>query len=154
DLGLRLERMDAQGVDVQALSLPPADCFGYEPALFEALCRAFNDAASAAHGAVPDRLVALAALPVHSPQVAIDELERARDLPGIRGVCLGTRFVHRELSDAGFEPLWAAIAQAGLPVFLHYAPLLVIGTPDRLQAFHLGNVIGNTTETAIAAAHL
>lgn len=39
-------------------------------------------------------------------------------------------------------------------MFLHYAPLMVIGSTDRLTRFHLANLIGNTTETAIAAAHL
>lgn len=154
ELDLRLARMDAQGVDVHALSLPPPDAFGFDPALTEALCRSFNDAASAAHRAHSARFVVLASLPVHSPQAALAELARARGLPGVRGVCLGTRFGARELSDPAFDALWEAIAQAGLPVFLHYAPLTVIGTPERLNAFHLGNVIGNTTETAIAAAHL
>ena len=154
DIAVRLARMNAQGVDIHALSLPPPDSFAHDPALLERLCRAFNDAASAAHLAHPDRFVVLASLPVHAPGPAIAELERARLLPGIRGVCLGTRFVERELSDAEFLPLWERIARLRLPVFLHYAPLMVIGTPRRLNAFHLGNVIGNTTETAIAAAHL
>jgi len=154
DIARRLARMDAQGVDVHALSLPPPDAFGFDPQLMQALCRAFNDAASAAHRDHPTRLIGLAALPVYTAQAAIAELERAMTLPGIRGVCLATRFCERELSDPAFVDLWDAIAQAGLPVFLHYAPLMVIGTPERLNAFHLGNVIGNTTETAIAASHL
>ena len=154
DLALRLARMDAQRVTVHALSLPPPDVFAHEPALHERLCRAFNDAASAAHVQHPSRLVVLASLPVHTPAAAATELARASGLPGVRGVCLGTRFAERELSDAAFFPLWEQIAAARLPVFLHYAPLMVIGTPDRLNAYHLGNVIGNTTETAIAAAHL
>ncbi|MCC7483458.1 MAG: amidohydrolase family protein [Burkholderiales bacterium] len=154
DIALRLDRMDRQRVRVHALSLPPPDAFAFEPALHEALCRAFNDAASAAHRRHPERLIALAALPVHAPDAAAVELERARRLPGVRGVCLGTRFHERELSDPAFFPLWERLAAAGLPVFLHYAPLMVVGTPERLHAYHLGNVIGNTTETAIAAAHL
>jgi aminocarboxymuconate-semialdehyde decarboxylase len=154
DLALRLERMDRQRVEVHALSLPPADAFAFEPALHERLSRAFNDAAADAHQRHPDRLVGLASLPVHSADAAIAELERARTLPGIRGVCLGTRFHDRELSDPAYFPLWERIAAAKLPVFLHYAPMMVIGTPERLKTFHLGNVIGNTTETAIAAAHL
>ena len=154
DVGLRLERMDAQRVAMHALSLPPPDVFAHEPALHEQVCRAFNDAASAAHLQHPSRLVVLASLPVHTPAAALAELERAAGLPGIRGVCLGTRFVERELSDAAYFPVWERIAAARLPVFLHYAPLMVIGTPERLNAYHLGNVIGNTTETAIAAAHL
>jgi aminocarboxymuconate-semialdehyde decarboxylase len=154
DIDQRLARMNAQGVDVHALSLPPPDAFAHNPDLHEQLCRAFNDAASAAHRAHPARLVALAALPVHAAGPAIAELERACRLPGIRGVCLGTRFAERELSDSAFFALWERIAQLRLPVFLHYAPLMVIGTPQRLNAYHLSNVIGNTTETAIAAAHL
>ena len=154
DIAVRLARMDAQGVDVHALSLPPPDAFSHTPRLVEALCRAFNDAASAAHAAHPHRFVVLAALPVHAPEPALAELERARGLAGVRGVCLGTRFVERELSDPAFFRLWERIARWRLPVFLHYAPLMVIGTPHRLHAYHLGNVIGNTTETAIAAAHL
>ena len=154
DIATRLLRMDAQGVDVHALSLPPPDAFAHTPRLLEQLCRAFNDSASAAHVAHPDRFVVLASLPVHTAQAAIDELDRASSLAGVRGVCLATRFVERELSDPEFFPLWERIAQRRLPVFLHYAPLMVIGSPSRLHAFHLGNVIGNTTETAIAAAHL
>jgi aminocarboxymuconate-semialdehyde decarboxylase len=154
DIAERLARMNAQGVDAHALSLPPPDSFAHTPRLLEALCRAFNDAASAAHVAHPDRFVVLASLPVHTPEAAIAELERARGLPGVRGVCLGTRFGERELSDPAFFVLWERIAQLRLPVFLHYAPLMVIGTPRRLHAYHLGNVIGNTTETAIAASHL
>jgi len=150
----RIARMNAQGVDVHALSLPPPDAFGFDAVLHTALCRTFNDAASAAHIEHPARLLALASLPVHSPRAALDELARARTLPGVRGVCLGTRFVECELSDPAYDELWEGIASARLPVFLHYAPLTVIGTPERLNAFHLGNVIGNTTETAIAAAHL
>jgi aminocarboxymuconate-semialdehyde decarboxylase len=150
----RLARMDTQGVDVHALSLPPPDAFAHDPALLIELCRTFNAAASAAHLTHPKRFVALASLPVFAPEAAIAELERARALVGIRGVYLGTRFVERELSDPAFFPLWQRIADLRLPVFVHYAPLMVIGTPQRLNAYHLGNVIGNTTETAIAAAHL
>ena len=154
DIAERLARMNAQGVDVHALSLPPPDSFAHSPHLLIELCRTFNDAASAAHAAHPDRFVVLASLPVHTPEEAIAELERARALAGVRGVCLGTRFVERELSDPTFLALWERIAQLRLPVFLHYAPLMVIGTPRRLHDYHLGNVIGNTTETAIAASHL
>jgi len=154
DLALRLEAMDRQGVTLHAVSIPPPYAFARDPALLERLCRAFNDAAAEAHRRHPERIIVLAALPVHDPAAALAELERAARLPGVRGVSLGTRFASRELSDPAFLPLFERIAALGLPVVLHYAPLTVIGTPERLNAFHLGNVIGNTTETAIAAAHL
>jgi aminocarboxymuconate-semialdehyde decarboxylase len=118
------------------------------------IARTFNDAASAAHRAHPDRFLGLLTLPVHDPQAALDELDRAAKLPGMRGASLGTRFGERDLSDIAFMPVWERVAALGLPVFLHYAPLMVVGSTDRLSRFHLSNIIGNTTETAIAAAHL
>ncbi len=154
ELELRIAAMDRQGVALHAVSLPPPYAFARNGELLVKLARVFNDAASAAHRAYPDRIVGLATLPVHDPHAAIDELERAAALPGIRGVGLGTRFAERELSDRAFFPLYERIAALKLPVFLHYAPLTVIGMKDRLTRFHLANLIGNTTETAIAAAHL
>lgn len=154
DLSLRLERMDAQRVDMHALSIPPPYAFARSGALMTEIARTFNDAASAAHRAHPDRFVGLITLPVHDPHVALEELERAATLVGLRGVSLGTRFGERDLSDPAFMPVWERIAALELPVFLHYAPLMVVGSTDRLAQFHLSNVIGNTTETAIAAAHL
>jgi aminocarboxymuconate-semialdehyde decarboxylase len=154
DLEQRIAAMDGQGIEVHALSLPPPYIFASSGPLLTKLARAFNDGASAAHRTYPDRLVGLATLPVHDPGAAIDELERAAKLPGIRGVGLGTRFAERDLSDPAFFPLYERIAALKLPVFLHYAPLTVIGSEDRLGRYHLSNIIGNTTETAIAAAHL
>jgi aminocarboxymuconate-semialdehyde decarboxylase len=154
ELELRIAAMDAQGVDVHALSLPPPYVFAHSADLLIEIARTFNHAASAAHRAHPQRLVGLATLPVHDPAAALQELERAARLPGIRGVGLGTRFVERDLSDPSFFPVWARIAALKLPVFLHYAPLMVIGMEDRLTRYHLANIIGNTTETAIAASHL
>src|SRR4029434_3451069 len=113
-----------------------------------------NDAVSRAHCAYPERIVGLASLPVQDPASAIAELERAARLPGIRGVGLGTRFAERDLWDPAFFPLYERIQALELPIFLHYAPMTVIGQYDRLRQFHLANLIGNATETAIAAAHL
>jgi aminocarboxymuconate-semialdehyde decarboxylase len=154
DLDRRIAVMDAQGVDLHALSLPPPYVFARSAELLTEIARTFNDAASAAHQRYPDRLIGLATLPVHDSRAATEELERAARLPGIRGVGLGTRFAERDLSDPAFFPLYERIAALKLPVFLHYAPLTVIGMEDRLTRYHLSNIIGNTTETAIAAAHL
>jgi aminocarboxymuconate-semialdehyde decarboxylase len=154
DLELRIAAMDRQRVTMHAVSVPPPYVFARDGGLLTRLAREYNDAASAAHQAYPDRIVGLATLPVHDPAAALAELERARALPGIRGVSLGTRFAERDLSDRDFFPLYERIAALGLPIFLHYAPLTVIGSKDRLGKFHLSNLIGNTTETAIAAAHL
>lgn len=153
DLGKRIAAMDQQGVTMQALSVPSPWVFWKDGELAAALARAYNDAASAAHVAHPGRLVGLVTLPMHDPNLALTELERAARLPGMRGVGLGTHAAGRELSDRMFFPVYERIAALGLPIFLHYAPLTVIGGNDRLRQFQLGNLIGNAVETAIAAAH-
>ena len=81
------------------------------------LTRTWNDGASAAHLAYPDRLVALMTLPMLYPDRAIDELNRASKLPGMRGVYLGTNIDNHDLDDPLFEPVFARIEALGLPTF-------------------------------------
>lgn len=151
DLGQRVAEMDATGVDVQALSLTSPMVYWAEPDLSLRLSRAFNDAASAASTQYPGRFVGLMMLPMLDPNRAVDELNRASHLPGIRGVYMGTNIEDRDLSDPLFTPIFARIEQLGLPVLLH--PLKIVGG-KRLAKFHLGNFLGNPFDTAIAAAHL
>src|SRR6185503_5107237 len=95
----------------------------------------------------PQRLVGLATLPMHEPDLAVREAERVAKLPGIRGVYLSTRINDRELSDPMFFPVYERIEALGLPVFLH--PVFVIGA-ERLERYYLTNLLGNPFESAIA----
>jgi aminocarboxymuconate-semialdehyde decarboxylase len=115
------------------------------------LSRAWNDAARAAHQAYPERLFGLMTLPMLYPDRAIEELNRASKLPGIRGVYMGTNIDHHDLDDALFEPVFARIEELGLPVFLH--PLQVVGGA-RTEPFYLSNILSFPFDTAIAACHL
>jgi len=152
DLDLRLAEMYQRGVETHALSLTAPMLYWAPPELSAALARAWNDGASAAHQAHPRRFVGLATLPMVDPDRAVDELERASQLPGIRGVYLGTNIDDRDLDDPRFLPVFARIEQKGLPVFLH--PLKTLDRSDRMKPFYLANIIGNPLDTAIACAHL
>jgi aminocarboxymuconate-semialdehyde decarboxylase len=151
DLGRRLRSMDRQGVRIQALSLTSPMVYWAPGALGARLARAWNDAASAAHTAHPDRFVSCITLPMQDPRRALEELERAARLPGTRGVYLGTNVNGRELSDPAFFPVLERCAGLRLPVLLH--PLTVVGA-ERLRPFYLSNLLGNPFDSAIAAAHL
>lgn len=151
DLDRRVRAMDRQGVGTQALSLTTPMVYWADGDLGSRLARAFNDAASAAHRAFPERFVGCAMLPMQDPVRAREELERAAILPGIRGVYMGTNVNGRELSDPAFFPLFERCQALKLPVLLH--PIRVIGA-ERLQPFYLHNLLGNPFDTAIAAAHL
>jgi len=151
NLDARIEAMNEQGVALHAMSLSLPMVYWADAALAQKLSEAYNDAAATAHQRHPDRLVSLAMLPMNYPEAAVKELERARRLPGTRGVYMATAIAGRELSDPMFFPAYEAIEAAGLPVFLH--PNTVIA-PERLKAHYLQNLLGNPFETAIAAAHL
>jgi len=151
DLEDRVASMDEQGVNVHALSLTqPMVCWASAD-LSRRLSEAYNDACVEAHEAHPERFLGLAILPMQEPEMAVAEFERVKSLPGIRGVYMATRVLDKELSDPSFFPVYEAIEDLGLTIFLH--PIKVVD-PSRLKQFYLTNFIGNPTESAIAASHL
>jgi len=151
DLDLRRKIMNRQRVAVHALSLTRPMVYWAEGPLGLKLARATNDAVAEAHRAFPDRFVGFATLPMQDPALALQELDRAARLPGIRGVYLGTNIMGQDLSHQTFLPVFQRIEALGLPVFLH--PLYVIGR-DRLKGYFLYNLLGFPFDTAVAAAHL
>jgi len=151
DLEKRIADMDAQGTAVQAMSLTGPMAHWGDEEVSHKLARAWNDAASAAHLKYSTRLVGLLTLPMLFPDRAVDELNRASKLPGLRGVYMGTNINHRDLDDPLFEPIFDRIEALDLPIFLH--PLQVVGGP-RTAAFSLVNLLGFPVDTAIAACHL
>src|ERR1700682_4156934 len=113
DLGLRLDGMDRQRVDVHALSLTAPMVYWASPGFGLALAQAYSDAAAAAHASHPDRLVGLAMLPMQAPELALKELERAAKLPGMRGMYLATNVNGLELDERSFFALYAKAEELG-----------------------------------------
>jgi aminocarboxymuconate-semialdehyde decarboxylase len=151
DLKQRVADMDKEGVAVQALSLTAPMVYWGDAELNHKLARAWNDGASAAHQEFPGRFVVLATLPMLDRDRAIDELDRAAKLPGVRGVYLGTNINGKDLDDPIFVPIYEKIHAMGLPIFLH--PLNTIGG-ERMKPYYLSNLLGNPYDTGIAASHL
>jgi aminocarboxymuconate-semialdehyde decarboxylase len=150
DLDDRLKTMNRIGVGVHALSLTQPMVYWADDELGLRLCVAFNDAVSEAHRRHPDRFIGFACLPFQNPNLALEELERAARLPGIRGIYMATAVRDRELSDRSFFPVYERIADLGLPIFLH--PMMI--NNERLKQYYLINLLGNPFDTAIAASHL
>src|SRR5437899_2454625 len=80
----RLKDMDAQGVDVQVVSIH-TPFFGYhlDPAQGRALAREVNDEIAGMVRQWPQRFAGLATLPVQDVKAAIDQLERAVTAPSL-----------------------------------------------------------------------
>jgi predicted TIM-barrel fold metal-dependent hydrolase len=115
---LRLEDMDRDNVWASviygplAIGLPIRD-----PELQGACYAAWNDWAVEEFNAVaPDRLCVLGFLPSVSPEAAAAELERCAEI-GHRGAIIDVFEI--DLTDPGWDRLWAAAAETGLPISFH-----------------------------------
>jgi aminocarboxymuconate-semialdehyde decarboxylase len=152
DLATRLRAMDAQGLDMEALSINP---FWY---------RADRDTAAEVvllnnEGLVeicaknPDRFVAFASVALQFPDLAVQQLEHAVKKLGLRGAAVGASVGDDEFADPKFHPFWRKCEELDVLVFLHPQ-----GTPDLARRLKgngvLENVIGNPLDTTIALSHL
>jgi aminocarboxymuconate-semialdehyde decarboxylase len=148
----RLKDMATQWVDMQVLSVPPFLFFyATGPAQCLELCQKINNGFAETVQNYPDRFVALANLPMQEPEMAARELERSVRELGLRGAEICSNINGKNLDDKSFVPFYAKLQQLDVPVFIH--PSNVLGA-DRLRPYHLQNLIGNPSDTAVAAASL
>lgn len=119
DIGdARIAAMDEQGVDVQIISLAPPATGPLEPATAVSFSRDLNDIAADAVGRHPNRLRAMATLPMADPASVASELERAAGL-GFVGAMVYGRTRDIPLDDPRYDDLFATAAALGQPIFIH-----------------------------------
>ncbi len=149
----RLKAMDAQGIDVEVLSINP---FWYGVAdrdVARKLIRAQNERLAELCAANRDRFVGLATVALQHPDLAAEQLEEGVKKLGLRGGSVGTNVGSEDLASPRFDPFWAKANELGAPIFMH--PQGVPELQARLQGNGiLGNVIGNPLATTIALSHL
>jgi aminocarboxymuconate-semialdehyde decarboxylase len=150
----RLADMDAQGVDVQVLSIH-TPFFGYhlDTAQGRALAREVNDEIAAMTRQWPTRFAGLATLPMQDTKAAIEELERAVTGLGLKGAELDT-IVNGENWDAPrFLPFFKAAEAMGAVLFYHPQPQHNF-LMERTTRYGLFNSLGVIVEDAIVVAIL
>jgi aminocarboxymuconate-semialdehyde decarboxylase len=154
DTSARLAAMDAQGIDVEALSINP---YWYRASRDEAaeLIRIQNETLVEFRAANPERFTAFATAALQHPELAAEQVEYAVRKLGLKGVGVGGSVAGEELANPRFHPFWAKCEELGVLVFMH--PL---GTRELEPSGRLGgsglltNTIGNPLETTIALSHL
>jgi aminocarboxymuconate-semialdehyde decarboxylase len=142
--------MEANGVEHAWISAPPPVYRGH---LTEAEAgrwvAALNRGLAIIAAAHPQRLSPLVHLQVEHPQLAQRIAEESiRD--GHARFSMAAGSARDVLSSPAFEPLWQTLHAASAFLFLHPGE----GCDARLDPFYLHNLLGNPTETAIAASHL
>jgi predicted TIM-barrel fold metal-dependent hydrolase len=148
DLDLRFADMERQGIDFAVLgaNVPGVDWLAGPDAV--ALARDMNDELVAVAAAHPDRLAAMAALPMQEPEAAAAELERAVGA-GAVGAMVYSNVVGRGLDDPAFEPVFAAAARLGAPLYLHPAYPVVAGTMDAYALIPTLGFLVDTTSVVL-----
>jgi aminocarboxymuconate-semialdehyde decarboxylase len=149
----RIQVMDEQGIDIEALSINPIYWYKADRDLAQALIRLQNEKLAELCGSQPDRFVAFASVALQHPELAAEQLEHAVRKLGLRGAAIGGSVEGAELSDPKFHPFWAKAEELGCLIFIH--PQAVPEFQNRLRGNGgLVNVIGNPLETTIALSHM
>jgi aminocarboxymuconate-semialdehyde decarboxylase len=148
----RVRAMDAQGIDVQVLTINPW-WYGADRELASRIIAAQNQGLAGLCAARPDRFVALATVALQHPELAAEQLDEAFTRLEMRGASLGATVGGEELAAPRFDPFWKKAEELGALLFIH--PSGVPQLASRLQGNgFLTNVIGNPLETTIALSHL
>jgi aminocarboxymuconate-semialdehyde decarboxylase len=113
----RLRAMDAQGIDVEALSINPY-WYTADRDLARQLIRVQNEKLAELCAAQPDRFVAFTTVALQHPDLAAEQLEDGIKRLGLCGVSVGGSVNGEELTDPKFHPFWARAEELGVLVFL------------------------------------
>jgi aminocarboxymuconate-semialdehyde decarboxylase len=150
----RLKDMDEQGVDVQVVSIhTPLFSYDVEPAQGQQFAREVNDEIAAMTRQWPKRFAGLATLPAQDVGAAVDELDRAVHVLGLKGAELDTVVNGQTWDEPHFLPLFKAAEAMGAVLFFHPQPQdnLVLAFTEK---FNLANSIGVPVEDALLVATL
>src|SRR6187401_1328766 len=114
----RIAEMDAQGIDIEALSINP---FWYRAEKDQAVevVRINNERLAEFCGTYPDRITALASVTLQFPELAAEQLENAVKKLGLRGAAVGASCAGVDFSDRKFAPFWRTCEDLDVVVFIH-----------------------------------
>jgi len=150
----RLADMDAQGVDVQVLSIHmPLASYHLDPVEGRKLARDVNDEIAAMTRQWPQRFAGLATLPAQDVGGAIDELDRAVHVLGLKGAELDTVVNGENWDEPRFLPLFKAAEAMGAVLFFHPQPQHNFML-ERTERYGLANSIGVIVEDTVIVAIL
>ena len=151
----RLQLMDQQGLDVQALSINGYWWYAADRDLARRIVQIQNEGLAKWVGAHPDRFVALASVALQHPDLAAEQLEDGIKRLGLRGASIGGHVNGEDPSLPKFDPFWAKAADLGAVVFMHPGGADNIMKDGALRGRgDLGNIIGNPLETTYFLSRL
>ena len=154
NVDFRLQQMDEQGIDVQAVSLHVGQYHHWADwDLASEIVTIQNNKIAQLCAAHPERFVGMGAVALQHPELAVEQMKHAVKELDMRGFMITGSINGEELSDPKFHPFWAAAEELGTVIFIH--PRNFPAGQSRLEGNgELSNVIGNPLETTVALSHL
>jgi len=151
DLNVRLQTMDRERIDMQAVSPAPNYAYWADREMSAQIVQASNEHVAEICASNRDRFVGLGHVSLQFPDLAAQQVADGMTSLGLKGVEIGTRAEDVDLDDPSLDPFWAAAEQHQAPIFIHPS-----GTTlgKRVSKYYLGNLIGNPLDTTIALTNL
>ena len=148
----RVSAMEAQGVDMQVLSINPY-WYRKDRETAEAICKINNTNLSKLCHENPNHFAGFASLAMQFPDLAVAQLEEAVKKFHLVGAAIGGSVAGDDFSNPKYHPVFAKAQELNVALFIHPQ-----STPQLASRFKgngwLSNLIGNPLDTTIALQHL
>lgn len=152
DYDLRIKKMNEAKVDVAIVSLTCPNVFFGSGEISLAAAQDNNNSMAAAKTQYPDRIRWFASLPWQYADLAVSELGRVM-ANGASGVVVLGNIGGKPLTDPAFAPIWKALDDRSVTVFIHPTAPPGIGAMG-MDQFNLTPPIGFTFDTSLAVARM
>jgi aminocarboxymuconate-semialdehyde decarboxylase len=152
DIARRFADMDAAGVDVQVISIATLVPTFTDETTSRVAARMLNERYSEIVNEHPQRLRALAHLPMPHVMASLDEIAYAFDELGMNGVATTNSIFGRSIVDHDFDPIFEELDRRKAFLFIH--PAADPELASLVGEYQIRNSIGPPLEDTLAVAHL
>ena len=136
----------------------------WEPGIRLALCRAYNNATSAAQKQLPDKFIGTAIVPFRDVDESCTEATRAVKDLGLKAITINGNWAGRNYDEIELYPFWKTVSDLDVPLYVHHNPFAcqvndhapttyTIGW-ERMRRMHISNYLGFAFEYMVGMASL
>ncbi|RDW18898.1 amidohydrolase family protein [Oceanobacillus chungangensis] len=152
DSETRLKDMENEGIDIQVLSpIPVTFSYWSDPEQGLELAKFQNDFIASIVKEHPTKFIGLATVPLQDADLAIQEMDRAINELGLRGIQIGSNVNGKNLDDDALDSFFKAANDKNVPLFVH--PWETMGR-ERMPRHNFMYMVGMPSETALAAGSI